>query len=468
MTMARSLQTRLLCGTTLGTAVVLIVSGVVLHAVIKSALLAEFDATLHSKARTLANLVEQEGDVYEVEIGDVKLMEFSGADRPEYFEIRLPDGALVARSQSLGDRALALPNGRINESSTISALLPDGRPGRLAHITFTPRSEEDHPQPDEAPKLTLWLARDTLDLQGVLDRLRFGMLVVGLCALTLTIAVLLVTVRAGLRPVSDLAEAISRVDESSLSAVIDRATAPNELQPVIRRLNELLVRLADAFDREKALTANVAHELRTPLAGIRATAEVILSRERDAEQYRAALDKCLHICRSTQDLVEMLLMLARMDAGSANVEKSTVKLADLLKDAWKPFERYADDKKLTVVWDVNQSHLVSTDPDKLRVVVGNLIDNAVRHVDHGGRITIATKHEAYNSFLTITNTGSRVAPEDTPRVFERFWRGDTSRAGSGSHCGLGLPLCKSIVERLGGEIHATSQMHGAFSIAITL
>jgi two-component system, OmpR family, heavy metal sensor histidine kinase CusS len=242
--------------------------------------------------------------------------------------------------------------------------------------------------------------------------------------------------------------------------------APAELMPVIHRLNDLLRRLEDAFSREKAFTADVAHELRTPLAGLRATLEVSLSQSREPEKHREAIRDSLQVAHQMQDMVDNLLWLARTEAGQLRVDRGPVDLGDLLNECWKTLADRAQTRGLCVDWDVHSPCALSTDRDKLRQAVHNLLDNAVTHADSGGRVRIEAGREPDRIRCRITNTGSRISPEDAERVFDRFWRGDQARTDTGVHCGLGLSLSRRIVTLLGGRISVTSAVGGEFSVTM--
>ena len=142
---------------------------------------------------------------------------------------------------------------------------------------------------------------------------------------------------------------------------------PLELQPVQTRLNELLVRLQAAFLREKTLTADIAHELRTPLSGIRSTLEVALHRDRDDGEYRESMRNCLEICSQTQRIVETLLTLARLEDGRESVDRSCVDVEHVLLDCWQSFVERANDRALVTIWDCRSGVILNTDSAMFRV-----------------------------------------------------------------------------------------------------
>ncbi|HUU85404.1 MAG TPA: ATP-binding protein [Phycisphaerae bacterium] len=463
-----SIRRRLLLGTALGTAVVLSAAALTLYVMMRASLFAEFDGALRQRVQTLASLVEQEGDQIDLEFTETDMAQFERPDRPEYFQVWLADGATVERSPSLGGENLPRLDGPLNETVIRPGVLPDGRSGRLAGLTFRARLDDEDPGASVPGQVTLVLARDVENVNAALGSLRVVLLLVGGAATLLSVVVLAWTVRFGLKPVSRMADEIEGIDEKCLSARIDPARAPLELEPVTRRLNDLLVRLEAAFAREKTLTADVAHELRTPLAGIRSTLEVSLSRERSAGAHREAIGDCLSICKQTQTMVENLLALTRLDAGGREPDCRPVQVDILIRDAWAPFDGPAADRRLRVQWEVQRDLTFNTDADRLQLVLSNIFENAVNHVNEGGEIGVNCAADDGRLRLIVSNTGSLISAEQIHHVFDRFWRADAARKDVGAHCGLGLSLCKEIVERLGGRITAESTDDGRFRITVVL
>jgi signal transduction histidine kinase len=460
--MMRSLQVRLLAGTLTGAIVLLAAAGILLDRLTRAALLAGFDATLAAKAQSLALLVEEEDGRIDAEFAERNLPEFNRAERPEYYELRSSTGRILACSPSLGHGRLEPVAGPAEVPVPASVVLPDGRAGRKVSLSFLPKSE-DEPRTRPAPvgtgeartppdALVLTIARDTRELDRTLAGIRWILAGVGGGTTAVLCALLVVVVRRGLRSVHAMADRIRRLDESSLSVRLDAQDTPRELSPVVARLNELLGRLDNAFQRERTLTSDIAHELRTPLAGIRSTLEVALTREREAADYRQAMKSSLEITFQMQTVVENLLTLARAEAGQLVPDVGGVDLGTLLEKSWQPFAPAISRRGVSVRWSAEPRLTVRSDADRLGLVLRNLFDNAASYVDDRGEITVETVQQDGHVSLAITNTGSRIAPGDLHHVFDRFWRGDRARRAAGLHCGLGLSLSRRITELLGGRL----------------
>ncbi|MDB5332497.1 MAG: cusS [Phycisphaerales bacterium] len=468
----RSLQSRLLLGTAVATPTLFAIAGFILYLAVRAVLIGEFDGTLDTKARALASVTERKNGRLRLEWDEAQMPEFSTAKRPDYFEV-WADRKPVARADSLRGGDLSFPAEITQKLSHQFITLPDGRAGRQVAFQYEPHRDEDESERDSAATAgagsgaVLVVARETAGLDRVLTRLQWLLAAVCGAATISAIGVMAWVVRAGLRPVVGVAGRISRVGISSLSDRIAPQGVPAELMPIVDRLNELLARLEGAFAREKSFTADVAHELRTPLAGLETALEVCASRPREPSAYERVINSCLRTTRAMHAMVDTLLLLARADARQLTASRETVDVGKLLQECWNAHEPVASKRALRVEWDLAPTEL-ATDRDKLRVVLSNLLENAVSYADVGGVVRIAVRGLAAGAQVTIRNTGSRVSAEEAAQVFERFWRGDAARTDAGKHAGLGLSLCQKIMEVLGGEIAVTSEKGGEFKVILVL
>jgi len=463
----RSLRARLILWTTLGTAAVLLTAGVLLYVLVRDGLVAQFDRALLDKARLLASALEWEDGELDLNFDEFDMHEFQASERAAYLEVWLADGTVAFRSPSLAGADLERLSGSLGAPPCRRLILPDGRPGRAAGFTMTPKTEGASPPP-AAAAITLVLARGTASVDAALAQLKVLLVAVGLAAVALSAGVLWLAVRRGLRPVEGLANQIAGLGERDLAARLEAPDAPRELLPVVDRLNDLLGRLEAAFERERAFSADVAHELRTPLAGLRSTMDVALAQPRAAAEYEDALRRCLAITLGLQRMVEHLLALARLDAGQTGIRPQTVSVSTRVRDLWKPLAESAEAKRLRVRWTLGTETTITADPALFDLVVRNILENAVVHADDGGSVTVETAACDGGVDIRVTNSGSRLAHGQADHVFERFWRGDAARTDAGVHCGLGLPLVKEVVTVLGGSVAAESTDGGEFQITVSI
>jgi two-component system sensor histidine kinase QseC len=468
----RSIRVRLLAGALIGSTVVLSAAGFALDKLTHASLAAEFDQALLAKARSLAALVEQDAGRTELELDKRTMPEYFRVDRSEYLEVRTTEGLVLTRSASLGSNHLERVEAAADAPVFRSIRLPDGRPGRLVGIRFHPRTgnedETERKRPIAAGPVILAVAVETAGLDATLIRIRLVLAGVSLAAILLSAGVLAWVIHRGLKPLGDLAGRIERLGETDLSARVDVPAAPSELVAVVQRLNELLSRLEAAFAREKSFTADVAHELRTPLAGLRSTLDVTLSRPREPDAYRSAMTDCLAITRQMQSMVDNLLWLARMERGQCRIDRQPVVLHSLVEDCWKGLAGRAAERRLQVAWQIDPEFVVETGREQLRQVLHNILDNAVEYTDTGGSIRIEAVSGNGLRQLRVSNTGNRLSPEQIDQVFQRFWRGDAARQSTGVHCGLGLSLSRQLIALLGGSISTECADGGVFRVTVGL
>jgi len=254
--------------------------------------------------------------------------------------------------------------------------------------------------------------------------------------------------------VNTLGAQIAKIDPNKLERITSEQ--PKELAPIVERLNELLGRVDSAMTRERELTAEVAHELRTPLSGLRATIELALDKERSAERYRDALRDCLTICKQTERMVESMLSLAKLDAGMVPVAREKVEVDALVRDVLATHQARIAERGLALTTNI-RAVTVQSDPVKLTSVMSNLVDNAISYSEGTLHVEVAERT------IKITNSSSLA---DAKHVFDRFWRGDAART-AGTHAGLGLSISKRLIELLGGQIRAYVE-GGRFSVIVVL
>ncbi len=485
--MTRSLRSRLTASTALATTAVLVASGFAVYASVKGALLEEFDRSLEARAHGVASLFEHEFGELEIDLGDRLPEEFLTGDEPEYFQVWIAGGKSVARSPSLGSVDLVRIAGTTDVPVFRTHELPDGRAGRVCGLTFTPHDdfdpedEEDradalrrfgtYPPPEEfldaaPPSLVMTVARSTAEMDRVLSRIRGLLAAVTLSGAVIASLLQRHLVRRGLLPLQSLGASIGRIQAGDLATRLQFENLPRELSPIVTKLNDLLDRLEQAFVREKSFSSNVAHELRTPLAGLRSNLEVSLSRERSPREYREFLNTCLTVCEELQQMVESLLLLARLDANQLVAKRQRVNLTLMARESWQDFEQVALRRRLHVLWDLANEAMVLVDPEHLRMILRNLFHNAVSHVDSCGSLSVRLANSNGQSRLMLRNSGSQVSHEDADRVFDRFWTGSASREQTGQHSGLGLSMVKRLVELNGGEICVRSESQGDFTVEI--
>lgn len=263
------------------------------------------------------------------------------------------------------------------------------------------------------------------------------------------------TTRA-IRPVEQISAAARRIAAGNLSERIAGAEADDELGRLVAVLNSTFAQLEAAFAQQKQFTADASHELRTPIAVLIAEAQTALARPRTAAEYRETIEACLATAQQMRRLTESLLDLARLDAGPATLERQPVNLAALAEACVEQVRPLAAARRITI--DPNLTPVQCTgDPDRLTQLLTNLLTNAIHYNRDGGSVQVSTGPERGGARLTVADTGPGIAPEELPHIFQRFYRADKARARSEGRFGLGLAICKAIVQAHGGTIEVSSQ-----------
>ena len=302
-----------------------------------------------------------------------------------------------------------------------------------------------------------------------LQKLRRLMLKV---ATGLTIVLLASTsyiVRENLKPLKKLSAQIESTPVTGgASNHFKLKGAPAELDPVLERLNTLMDRVEGAFERERQFTANAAHELRNPLAGMRSQIELSLGTHRSTDEYRDTLLSIHDIEQGMERVVENLLILARLESGEQEIKQEIVPLTEVLRRGWRKVFDLAEQKNLQVTWDI-QPHMpaLKTARNLVSIIVRNLLDNAVDYSPQNGAIKISAHYDRLTQSATIRviNQNTNVTTEECEHMFELFWRKNQHDI-TNRHAGLGLGLCRRIVIILHGELKARL-IEGETQIEIT-
>jgi heavy metal sensor kinase len=265
--------------------------------------------------------------------------------------------------------------------------------------------------------------------------------------------------RRALAPVDEITATARSIGESSLSRRLPVPGTNDELERLSLTLNQMLERIEGAFRRVTEFTADASHELRTPIALVRTTAELALRRQRTEGDYRGALEEILNEAERTTGLIENLLTLARADAGKAQIERSPVDAASLLLEAAEQARKLAAQKEISFDHSpFDPGPLILGDAGALRRLLLIVLDNAVKYTPSGGSVALVARTEGQRLHVEVRDTGIGIAVDDLPHIFERFYRADKSRSRDSGGAGLGLSLAKWIADAHGGEIFVESSI----------
>jgi heavy metal sensor kinase len=281
-------------------------------------------------------------------------------------------------------------------------------------------------------------------------------------ALGLPLAVVIITVGGyvlvwrALTPVEQIARAAERITQHNLSDRLPVANTGDELERLSVSLNRMIARLDDAFQNSKRFVADASHELRTPLTILRGELENLADELRldpeTRERAASLLEEAMHLSR----IVEQLFTLSRLDAGEAQTEWTRFDLSELARTTAEQMNLMAEDKNISIACDANQPILVEGDRVRLKQIIVNLLDNAIKYTPEKGAIQLRVHGVNGHAILEVTDNGIGIPPDALPHVFERFYRVNQTRASGSESAGLGLSIVKAICTAHGAEVEVVS------------
>lgn len=266
-----------------------------------------------------------------------------------------------------------------------------------------------------------------------------------------------------LSPVDRITSAAEQIAKGDLTERVpmpaNSAAKMDEIGRLAATFNHMISRLQAAFERQKQFTSDASHELRTPLAVMRGDMEIALRRERSPEEYQRVLSSNLEeIIRLTR-LIEDLLMLARADSGRVELRCEPVDLNKLCQQMAEYITPLAQQRDQTLSYEQPKEPItINADLQRIKQLLLNLLDNAIKYTPPGGSVTLGVKTESRFAIITVADTGRGIPAEDLPHIFERFFRRSSKTSDrSAAGFGLGLSIVKWIVESHGGQIETNSQ-----------
>lgn len=291
---------------------------------------------------------------------------------------------------------------------------------------------------------------------------------------TMIIAIIGAYWLAGLaiRPVTEITQTAARLRPSHLDERLRIRGTADELDQLSLTINHLLDRIADYLAKKREFVANAAHELRSPLAAIRSSVDVALTSDRTAEEYQSLLVVIADECNHLTTLVNQLLFLAETDGGRNVRLTESLRLDKVVENCVEMFRGVAEERGITLEASLRECPKFMGNGGRVRQVVNNLIDNAIKFTPAGGRIRIDVEptSDQRGVCLRVADSGVGISPQDLPHVFERFYRGDKGRDREGTTrgTGLGLAISRAVVEEHGGLIDVQSEVGRGTTFTITL
>ena len=425
----------------------IVLTATLVHGALESrALKAVFDESLVEYATTLATLVTVHDGRVELEFADEYMPRYSSSENPSYFQIWLPDGTVLERSVSLRGADLPLRFGTLDEPRSFVARLPGGRRARCVGIRFPVRQgtiEDRNP----ATSVVVVVGAEARTMDALLLRAGIQVALTAVVS-TLGIAIMVfLALRHGMQVVERIGAEVQRITPGALDVAFDEDRVPAEVRPLVASLNRSLTTIRRYIVRERRFNADVAHELRTPIAELRAAAE-IASRWPDDDSNKRLLEHSQAIASRMGRLVESLLELAQLESGLHEGARECLDLSlETRSRADEALRADAEGRRVRV--HAPEPIVVVSHPTLWEVVLRNLLENALSYSPAASTVDVRMRREGDGVRLEVTNpTRQDFDGTKLERCKERLWRGDpTARATDRS--GLGLSIVEAACERLG-------------------
>jgi two-component system, OmpR family, heavy metal sensor histidine kinase CusS len=426
-----------------------------LYFVLRSELERNTDLFLEDKLHVIRTMLRDRPDDWDALHEEIELE--SAARKYEHFYVRLLDAQnqpllmTPGMAQQLDLSKLRTPS----QSQSDHAIPLKGAHGRPFRVTSATAAVGSPPVGTD----TIQIAIDVSQKEELLARYRFWFwtILTGTCLLFPLIGYQIA--RHGIRPVEEMATTARRISSTNLRERIQAEGYPFELASLAGTFNEMLDRLEESFERISRFSADIAHDLRTPVNNIRGETEVALARARTIDEYREVLGSCLEEAVRLSELIGDLLFLARAESPLTHLHREVVNLYELLDGMREYYEASAEENCISLATFPNTAPLMAELDRKLvQRAVGNLISNALAHTPPCGSIRLGAKAENGSVRIEVSDTGTGIPADDLPRVFDRFFRVDNSRAQASGGTGLGLAIVQSIMTLHGGKVEIESQL----------
>lgn len=457
--MRRTLAFRLTAAYSLAGLLFVLLSTASLYIVLRTELDKSTEQFLADKLHVLRTILQERPNDRDALREEIELE--TAARRYQQFYIRLLDdhGVPILTTPGMAEQldvAELIRRTRNHSETSVSMTGVHGRAFRVASATAWAGTSP--PRGD-----TIQIAIDISQEEALLRRYRLWFWAILLASSVLFPLLGYRIARHGIRPVEEIAATARRITSTNLRERIGAEGYPSELASLAGTFNEMLDRIEQSFERISRFSADIAHDLRTPVHNIRGEAEVALARARTVDEYREVIESTLEEAVRLSELIGDLLFLARAESPLTELRRERVNVGTLLNAVRDYYEASASDGGISLVADEGaESVTAELDRALMLRAVSNLVSNAIAHTPNGGKVTLAARAEGTAIRIEVSDTGAGIPAEALPRVFDRFFRVDPSRSATSGGTGLGLAIVQSITTLHGGHAEITSQFgHGA-------
>ena len=443
---------------------VLITFSVVLYVLTARNLRDDIDQSLEETATAAVRSLQERGFLPLIDEEEL-LSQFPELARiDKFFQIFSPSGTITIRSPNIRQHEVPLSRTALEATfngQTIleSAKYPHEPPLRLISVPIIHRGN------------LLYIVQVGTSMGSIEDTLR-RFLILLIVAMPIALAVSLAAgwflAGRALRPVDAITLAAQRIAAGDLSQRLTMPTAPDEIGRLAGTFNNMIGRLDTSFRQIRQFTSDASHELRTPLTVMKGETELVLRRPRALEDYQSVLESNLEEIDRMTRIVEELLFLSRADMGEVKMESKPVFLETLVEDIHRQAPLLGQDRNIEVVLRTVMPALVQGDELRLRELLLNLVENAVKYSHPGGKVEIGLVTVGQEAILSVTDQGIGIGSEDHTKIFNRFFRTDGARNHTKKGTGLGLAICAWIAELHKGRISVKSAVGQGSTFTVTL
>jgi two-component system heavy metal sensor histidine kinase CusS len=451
----RTLAFRLTAAYSLAGLLLVLLATMGLYVALRSELDRSTDLFLADKLNVLRTMLRERPDDEDGLREEIELE--SAARTYQRFYIRLLDehAAPILTTPGMAERLdLAQLEARTLNRPGRSVVI-EGEKGHAFRVASAPASVGTQPTRVD----TIQIAIDISQEEELLRRYRYWFWAI-LAATSVLFPLLGYRIaRQGIRPVEEIAATARKITSTNLRERIRAEGYPQELASLAGTFNEMLGRLEESFERISRFSADIAHDLRTPVNNIRGEAEVALARARTIHEYRDVLESSLEEAVRLSDLIGDLLFLARAESPLTELRREWVNVSELLTTVCDYYEASAADGGITLVTTQSAETLTAElDRSLMLRAMSNLVSNAIAHTPPGGSVGLSASAVGAELCIEVSDTGIGIPTESLPRVFDRFFRVDPSRSQSSGGSGLGLAIVQSIITLHGGSAEIDSQL----------
>ena len=442
--MFSSIKLKLITWTVLTLAGLFLTLGLYLRHELEEIIIGSVDSHLHSEVQLLASLIEsEEGE--EMEISEAETGEYSLPLSGHYYQIVSPEGKVISRSPSLSIVDALLPLVEGNSSAELKEIIGPGK-NRLRMLSqrFNTASGEVIIQAAETLEEPYHLIDE---FQGTLYLIFPATLILA------TIGIIIISASA-LSRLDRFSEKVGHITEKRLNERLEDKGLEAELMPLARGFNEMMDRLELSFKKQGQFLSDASHDLRTPTSVIKSHCDVILKKSRSPEEYIEALQKIKNSSERMSGIIDRIIEVARLDSSQFKLKHDNVDLMELLENVVTLLAPKAKEKGISI--SINGEAIrFNGDRERLFEAFSDIIDNAIKYNKENGSVDVTLNKREASVELAITDKGIGIALEEQAKIFDRFYRVDSSR-GLTSGSGLGLSITKAIVEAHGGKIELES------------